>query len=175
MPAAAQSGTQNISAGDAVERALAATGGGTLESLQFVPEGPAGPAFAIVISDTSLRHEVLIAASDGGLLSLRAYPVPSAAPTTAAAETPAARDGRIRRNPFRPTVSRADAVLIGYTFLASRGFTDATFRRHSGIDFDWGVWSWELYFNYFGAEIELYIDMHTGDIRNFEMEGGARR
>ncbi|MDR0511481.1 MAG: PepSY domain-containing protein [Treponema sp.] len=67
--------------------------------------------------------------------------------------------------PRNPPVSRASAVEIGYIYLRQvRGISHATFRRHSGIERDYGRWAWELYFMDGWTEIELYIDMHSGDV-----------
>jgi len=72
--------------------------------------------------------------------------------------------------PRNPPVSRDNAVVIGYLFLTSRGFPHATFRRHDGVERDYGRWAWELYFLDGWTEIELYVDMHSGEVVRFDID-----
>jgi len=172
---------QTIPALEAREIALSMVGGGDVTGLELVSDPVIGQVYNVVVVNNAVRYEVSINAATGEVFRLisagqaRPDSVPPAAAPAAAPGGPVVQhdDGRrIRRNPFRRNITREQAVQIGLDFLASQGFYGATFRRHSGIDFEWGVWSWEIYFNYFGREIELYIDMHTGAVTNFEVGGG---
>jgi len=176
---------QTISALEAREIALAITGGGTLNSLELVTDAATDVlAYRIIIVNNGARYEVFVNASTGDIFRFIAGMPAEAAtqvapPATTAEPEPGTRTQQpVSRNPFRPNVSRAEAVEIGYAFLADQGFPNASFRRHSGIDWEWRRWwAWELYFWDIGTEIELYIDMHTGEVVNFEIEGrgGGRR
>jgi len=173
---------QTISALEAREIALAMTGGGVLNSLELVTDAATDVlAYRIIIVSGDARYEVFVNANTGDVFRLIAG-VPAeaaaqAAPPATTAEPGARAQQPVSRNPFRPNVSRAEAVEIGYVFLAAQGFPNASFRRHSGIDWEWRRWwAWELYFRDIGTEIELYIDMHTGEVVNFVVEGrGGRR
>ena len=161
---------QTISAPEARDLAISVVGGGTVTELQLVSDPVEGTVYRIVVVNNYARYDVVINAGSGDVLRLQ----PQAEGPAIAAPSGDGETRRVRRNPFRPRVSRAQAVEIGYAFLAYRGFPNASFRRHSGVDFDWGRWSWELYFWDIGVEIELYVDMHTGDVVNFELEGTGR-
>ncbi|MCL2191525.1 MAG: PepSY domain-containing protein [Treponema sp.] len=171
---------QAVSAPDAMERALAITGGGTVESLELVSDPAAGQVFRIMVVNNAIRYEALVNASTGEVLGLRTIGDPGALPgsavtshgvdLTALGITPAAPPRFSLFRPRNPPVSRANAVEIGYLFLASQGFPHATFRRHSGTDRDHGRWAWELYFLDGWTEIELYIDMHSGEVVKFDID-----
>ncbi|MCL2192267.1 MAG: PepSY domain-containing protein [Treponema sp.] len=168
---------QTISALEARDLAISMVGGGMVTELKLVQDPAEGLVYHVVVVNNYIRYDVLINAGTGEVFRLSTGAIQPVAPTTTASPGTATQDNRtqrIRRNPFRPRVSRAEAVEIGYAFLASRGFPNASFRRHSGIDFEWGRWAWELYFWDVGVEIELYIDMHTGDVTNFDIERTGR-
>jgi len=175
---------QAVSAIEARDLAISVVGGGTVTELELTHDPAGGSVYHIVVVNNYVRYDVFINAGTGEVFRLTTGQVPlgevqpvGTGPTPAASPATASQDNRtqrVRRNPFRPRVSRAEAVEIGYAFLAYRGFPNASFRRHSGIDFEWGRWAWELYFWDIGLEIELYIDMHTGDVVNFEIERAGR-
>jgi len=71
--------------------------------------------------------------------------------------------------PSTPAISMERAIEIAYTDLANRGIS-ASFRTHSGMDFERGQWVWELEFRGSGNIIEYYINVNTGAIVKFEME-----
>ena len=176
---------QTISAVQAREIALSMTGGGTVSSLELVTEPAIGPVYEIVIINDGLQHNVSINAVTGDVIRLAAGQAvqAEAAPAqvrhinrqgidlTALGITPGPPPHWFRLfRPRNPPVSRANAVEIGYLFLASRGFPHATFRRHDGVERDYGRWAWELYFLDGWTEIELYIDMHSGDVVRFDID-----
>jgi len=184
----AQIHAQTISAVQARELALAVTGGGTVSSLELLTDPAIGPVYHIVVIYNDLRHEVSINAVTAEVFRLTAVQAAEAEPTTARAPEPARHVTRQgidltalgitpasppRFSLFRPRnppVSRANAVEIGYQFLASRGFPHATFRRHDGVERDYGRWAWELYFLDGWTEIELYVDMHSGEVVRFDID-----
>jgi len=191
---AAQVHAQMISAAQAMEQALSITGGGTVSSLELIDHPEMGPVYQMVILDNALRHDVSINAVTGEVVRLsagQALPAVEAAPVPAVETAPAPVRHVTRHgidltalgitpapppHPFRlfrprnPPVSRAHAVEIGYLFLESQGFPHATFRRHDGVDRDYGRWAWELYFLDGWTEIELYIDMHSGEVVRFDID-----
>ena len=184
---AAAAHAQAISAAEASEHAVSVVGGGMVSSLELINEPAFGIGYQIVIINAGMRYEIFVSAATGDILRLVSIPGDHAAlaPAALAAAAPAAvhlnRQGinltelgitpgppphwfRIFR-PRNPPVSRASAVEIGYIYLRQvRGISHATFRRHSGIERDYGRWAWELYFMDGWTEIELYIDMHSGDV-----------
>jgi len=171
---------QAVSAPEAMERALAMTGGGTVESLELVSDPAMGSVFRIFVVNNAVRYEALVNAGTGEVVGLRTLGGPPDLPgravtsqgvdLTALGITPAAPPRFRLFRPRNPPVSRANAVEIGYLFLASQGFPHATFRRHSGTDRDHGRWAWELYFLNGWTEIELYIDMHSGEVVRFDID-----
>jgi len=188
---AVQVHAQNISALQARELALSVTGGGTVSNLELVSDPTVGPVYQIVVTNDGVRHEVSINASTGEIFRLIAGQVPGGTAVAAAGGgtqpsrhvtrqgidltalgiTPAPPPHPFRLfRPRNPPVTRASAVEIGYLFLASRGFPYATFRRHSGTERDYGRWAWELYFMDGWTEIELYIDMHSGEVVRFDID-----
>ena len=182
---AAQVHAQAVSAIQAREIALSVTGGGTVSSLELVTDPAIGPVYEIVISNDGLQHNVSINAVTGEVVRLAAGQAVQvqAAPAqgrhinrqgidlTSLGITPGPPPHWFRIfRPRNPPVSRANAVEIGYLFLASRGFPHATFRRHDGVERDYGRWAWELYFLDGWTEIELYVDMHSGDVVQFRID-----
>ena len=179
---AAQLHAQTISAAQAMETALSVTGGGTISSLELFADPAIGPVYQIVVVNNNIRHDVSINAATGELIRLTAgQPAAESAPgrhvtrqgidLTALGITPAPPPHRFRLfRPRNPPVSRANAVEIGYLFLASQGFPHATFRRHDGVERDYGRWAWELYFLDGWTEIELYVDMHSGEVVRFDID-----
>jgi len=172
---------QTISAAQAMEAALSITGGGTISSLELLTDPAIGSVYQIVVVNADIRHDVSINAATGEVVRLSAGPTAEAAPgrhvtrqgidlsALGITPSPPPHPFRIFR-PRNPPVSRANAVEIGYLFLASRGFPHATFRRHDGVDRDYGRWAWELYFLDGWTEIELYVDMHSGEVVRFDIE-----
>ena len=75
------------------------------------------------------------------------------------------------QRPTNPAVSLQDAIAIAEAHLRSRGI-NATFRSHSGMDWERGRWVWELEFRGpNGRPIhEFYICVNTGEIVKFETE-----
>ncbi|MCL2205819.1 MAG: PepSY domain-containing protein [Treponema sp.] len=75
------------------------------------------------------------------------------------------------QRPTNPAVSLQDAIAIAEGHLRANGI-NATFRSHSGMDWERGRWVWELEFR--GANgrpiHEFYICVNTGDIVKFETE-----
>jgi len=74
--------------------------------------------------------------------------------------------------PRNPAVSLTDAIEIAATFLESHGI-EATFGGHSGMDWEWGRWVWEITFRDATDRrlaYEFYIDVNTGEIVKFETE-----
>ena len=185
---AAQIHAQTISAAQAIEAALSITGGGTISSLELIADPAIGPVYQIVVVNNDIRHDISINAVTGDVIRLTSgQPIPMAetalapAPArhitrqgidlTALGITPAPPPHPFRLfRPRNPPVSRAHAVEIGYLFLASQGFPHARFRRHDGVDRDFGRWAWELYFLDGWTEIELYIDMHSGEVVRFDID-----
>ena len=183
---AAQVHAQTISTAQAMEAALSMTGGGTISSLELLADPAIGPVYQIVIVNNDMRHDVSINAVTGEVVRLtagQAVPAAEAAPApvrhvtrqgidlTALGITPSPPPHRFRLlRPRNPPVSRANAVEIGYLFLASHGFPHATFRKHDGVDRDYGRWAWELYFLDGWTEIELYVDMHSGEVVRFDID-----
>ena len=93
--------------------------------------------------------------------------------TRLAAPTPAPppTSGRGTR-PSNPAISLDRAIEIAYADLASRGI-DATYRSHSGMDWERGQWVWELLFRTHGERmplIEYYINADNGNIVKFEWD-----
>jgi len=185
---------QNISAVEARDIALGITGGGELVSLELVTESAIGPVYQIVIAGDNVQHNVSINAATGEIFALTSGQTGAAAPAqqtaqvtadtaarhfnrqgidlTALGITPAPPPHWFRlTRPRNPPVSRANAVEIGYLFLTSRGFPHANFRRHQLFaERDYGRWAWQLYFMDGWREIELYIDMHSGDVVMFDID-----
>ena len=187
----AQVFAQNISAIEARDAALAMTGGGTVSSLELLTDSVSGPVYQIVFANEAGQFEVTVNAATGDVLRLTSVqpsaPAANAAPASASGAdgrhitrqgidltalgiTPAPPPGFRIFRPRNPPVSRANAVEIGYLFLASQGFNYATFRRHSGTDRNYGRWAWELYFMDGWTQIELYVDMHSGDVVLFDID-----
>lgn len=68
------------------------------------------------------------------------------------------------------TIPLEQAIQIANNDLAARGIS-ATFRAHSGIDWEYGQWVWELEFMSSMGVIEYYINASTGAIVKFEIDG----
>ena len=181
---AAQVYAQTISAAQAMEAALSMTGGGIISSLELLTGPAIDPMYQIVIVNNDIRHDVSVNAVTGEVFRLTVgqaapameAPAPGRHVTrqgidlSALGITPAPPPRFSLFRPRNPPVSRANAVEIGYLFLASRGFPHATFRRHDGVDRDYGRWAWELYFLDGWTEIELYVDMHSGEVVRFDID-----
>jgi len=91
-------------------------------------------------------------------------------PATITPRPPAAHTQGNR--PSNPAISLERAIEIAETDLVRRGIT-ATFREHSGMDWERGQWVWELEFRVTNAPrgqhiIEYYINVDTGAIVKFE-------
>ncbi|MCL2190533.1 MAG: PepSY domain-containing protein [Treponema sp.] len=168
-------GALAFSAADAIERALAATGGGTVESLELVSDPVAGSVYRIVVANNAVRFEVTVSASTGGIAGLVTRGA-EAAPRLAAPEgggivvgvvTPrrAARPG----GPANPPVSAQRAVEIARDHLVSIGVTRARFD-YVYMDMERGRWVWSVEFDGArGRDYEFYIDVDTGRIIKFEI------
>jgi len=69
-------------------------------------------------------------------------------------------------------ISLQRAIEIAYADLVARGI-NATFHRHSGIDWEYGQRVWELLFRTHGERmpfIEYYINAENGNIVKFEWD-----
>ena len=159
-----QAADRFIPAAEAGELAVAAVGGGTLNSLELVSGGADGvQVYRMTVVNGGVSYEVSLNARTGEITGI----------SMIQAGAPAAAGGTVRHNrlsrPSNPLVSRAAAIEIAYAYLASRGM-DASFRRDSGMDWERGRWVWELEFRAGRTEIEFYIDVQTGEIVKFEIE-----
>ncbi|MCL2380406.1 MAG: PepSY domain-containing protein [Treponema sp.] len=178
---------QAISAIQARDIALIITEGGVVSSVDQVSDPAVGLAFQVVVTNNNVRYEVFINASTGDIFRLTTAQTAAAPPPadgsgraitsqgidlTALGITPAPPPHWFRlTRPRNPPVSRENAVKIGYLFLASRGFPHANFRRHQFFaERDYGRWAWQLYFMDGWREIELYIDMHSGEVVIFDID-----
>ena len=79
--------------------------------------------------------------------------------------------GNQRSRPSNPAISLERAIEIAYADLAARNIP-ATFRTHSGMDWERGQWVWELEFRPTTGRgvIEYYINVNTGAIVKFEWD-----
>jgi len=79
--------------------------------------------------------------------------------------------GNQSSRPFNPAISLERAIEIAYADLAARNIS-ATFRTHSGMDWERGQWVWELEFRPTTGRgvIEYYINVNTGAIVKFEWD-----
>ncbi|MCL1997707.1 MAG: stalk domain-containing protein [Turicibacter sp.] len=87
--------------------------------------------------------------------------------------SPSPGGGQGGGRPTNPAISLDRAIELGHAELARRGLS-GTLRSNSGMDFERGQWVWELLFNVPGGGrlpfVEMYINVHTGDIVKFEWD-----
>ena len=171
-------GQTGISAPQARETALAMTGGGTVSSLELT-SGPSGQVYQVVVLNNAVRYDVSINAQTGEVLSLSSgqtmgQPPVAAVPQQGFGNAAPSRPGQGGGRHANVRISRERAIEIAYEHLRSRGFHTASFRTDSGIDWERGRWVWELEFRDAGMEIEFYIDINSGEIVKFEVEGRGR-
>ncbi|MCL1997706.1 MAG: PepSY domain-containing protein [Turicibacter sp.] len=100
-------------------------------------------------------------------------PIGQATPSqNAASPSPAAGGTGGGGRPSNPAISLDRAIELGHAELARRGFS-GTFREHSGMDFEYGQWVWEILFSVPGGRlplVEMYINVDTGAIVKFEWD-----
>ena len=79
--------------------------------------------------------------------------------------------GNQSNSPSNPAISLERAIEIAYADLTARNIS-ATFRTHSGMDWERGQWVWELEFRPTTGRgvIEYYINVNTGAIVKFEWD-----
>jgi len=173
---------QTISAHDAMERALAATGGGTVNSLELVSDPAEGSVFRIVIVNNNIRFDVSVNASTGGVIRLSTGSTPGGASPAAAPQQATPQGGGIfvgtvtpRRparpgGPANPPISAQRAVEIARDHLVSIGVTSARFD-YVYMDMERGRWVWSVEFDGArGRDYEFYIDVNTGHILQFKID-----
>jgi len=176
---------QTISASEAIERALATTGGGTVNSLELLSDPAEGSVYRIVISGNAMRFEVIVSAATGGIVRLNAgdAAVPPRGTAHGSPHTQVVPQGEgiiigvVRpRHPARPggpvnpPISAQRAVEIARDHLVSTGVTNARFD-YVYMDIERGRWVWSVEFNGArGREYEFYIDVSTGHIVKFEID-----
>ena len=172
---------QTIPAAAAIERALEATGGGTVRSLELVHDPVAGQVYQIAIERNALRFDVTVNAGTGAVARLSAGDVAPAPRAAAPGQAPARTDGVVIGNvvprrparpggPANPPISAQRAVEIARDHLISVGVTRARFD-YVYMDLERGRWVWSVEFDGGrGRDYEFYIDAHTGAILKFSAD-----
>ena len=183
-------GQTGISAPQAMEIALAMTGGGTVNSLELdAGTGAAESMFRIVIVNNAVRYEVSVNAQTGVIVRLSTGQV--GAPPAAAVQ-PVPRQGAqphgggvhvgnvVPRPPARqggpanPPISAQRAVELARNHLVSMGVTHARFD-YVYMDIERGRWVWSVEFDGRGRDYEFYIDVNTGEFLEAPGMGGRGR
>ena len=98
-------------------------------------------------------------------------PIGTTPPQPAPTPAPTPAQGNRNNRPTNPPISLERAIEIAYEDLAARNIT-ASFRTHSGMDWERNQWVWELEFRPTTGRgvIEYYINVNTGVIVKFEWD-----
>jgi len=183
--AAAQVYGQSVSAVEARELALSITGGGRISSLELVSDSALGPVYQVVVIHNDVRYDVSINARTGEIFRLTTgqTALQPASPQTAVPQAAAAgqqggifignvapRFPRRLGGPSNPPISAQRAVEIARDHLVYIGVTHARFD-YVYMDRERGQWVWSVEFDgRRGRSYEFYINVHTGDIVEFEID-----
>ena len=126
--------------------ALGRIGGGEMRSIEAgYVDGEM--LFGISILQDSFVYHITLSGADGYLISLHMNPYPL--------------DGGSGLQTLG--ISLEQAIQIAYSDLAERGIA-ADFYTHSGIDWEYGRWVWELEFINSSGLIEYYVNINDGTI-----------
>lgn len=142
-----------ITADRAVEIALAYVGEGWLDEVSLDFERGAW-VWEVEINFTNRRDmDVYIDVNTGEVLWTS-----GGAPRTERANRPA--------RPDNPPITQARAIEIAFAYVGGEGWLD-----EASLDFERGMWVWEVEIEFADrSEIEIYIDVNTGEILWTELD-----
>jgi beta-lactamase regulating signal transducer with metallopeptidase domain/uncharacterized membrane protein YkoI len=139
---AALSAQQGIALSQAREIALSVAPGGTLQRIDAgYVDG--GLILGVAVLQENRTYRMILDASNGAILHLHI-------------QSPHETHG----------ISLSQAIQIAHNDLSESGIS-AVFRTHSGVDWEYAHWVWELEFDSELGDIEYYIDINTGRIIHF--------